>query len=485
MAKTTTVNASPTKQFFVKMLTRDIDLLDAILDLLDNCVDGVIRSIGVRKKHTPKERPYEHFHAKITANENEFIIEDNCGGIPRKVAEKVAFRLGRPTDEELHELGVEISKQGTVGLYGIGMKRAVFKMGRHAVITSENNDDAFNVKIDPDWLESGDWDLPMEEAEPDGEKGTTIRVTKLYKEISHQFSGDTVFLDNLYDTISQLFAVIINKGFTVHLNGKEIKPVSLRLLVSAPAGDKATISPYVFRGNIKGVDVEVVVGFHRDPSKAASPEGEDEESRVAAVKQAGWSVICNDRLVLYGDRSEMTGWGTRPIPYFHPQYNSIAGIVTMRCDDPAMLPLNTTKRGIEVTGGVYLKVLEYMKDGVKRFIDYTNKWKGRMADTAPQFKSAKPVPVAEIPKTVPKNEYSTVGKSRLADDGGSAEEFKPDLELPKKEVTTRRICFTKPVEEIKELAEGLLDDADAEPSSVGEECFDRALALIRKPRKKS
>lgn len=35
--------ASPTKRFFVSMLTRDINLADAILDLLDNCLDGALR----------------------------------------------------------------------------------------------------------------------------------------------------------------------------------------------------------------------------------------------------------------------------------------------------------------------------------------------------------------------------------------------------------------------------------------------------------
>ena len=40
------VDSSPTKEFFVEMLTRDIDLTDAILDLLDNCLDGVLRKQG-------------------------------------------------------------------------------------------------------------------------------------------------------------------------------------------------------------------------------------------------------------------------------------------------------------------------------------------------------------------------------------------------------------------------------------------------------
>lgn len=36
------VDAAPVKSFFVEMLTRDIALDDAILDLLDNCVDGIV-----------------------------------------------------------------------------------------------------------------------------------------------------------------------------------------------------------------------------------------------------------------------------------------------------------------------------------------------------------------------------------------------------------------------------------------------------------
>jgi hypothetical protein len=38
------ISASPVKSFFVSWLTRDISLEDAILDLLDNCVDGILRS---------------------------------------------------------------------------------------------------------------------------------------------------------------------------------------------------------------------------------------------------------------------------------------------------------------------------------------------------------------------------------------------------------------------------------------------------------
>ena len=49
--KYVTVDASPVKSFFVSMLTRDIQLEEAILDLLDNCVDGVLRSKGGSRNH--------------------------------------------------------------------------------------------------------------------------------------------------------------------------------------------------------------------------------------------------------------------------------------------------------------------------------------------------------------------------------------------------------------------------------------------------
>jgi len=44
----TKATANPTKEFFVKMITRDITLEDCILDLIDNSVDGAWRSEGSR-----------------------------------------------------------------------------------------------------------------------------------------------------------------------------------------------------------------------------------------------------------------------------------------------------------------------------------------------------------------------------------------------------------------------------------------------------
>jgi hypothetical protein len=90
-----TVKAYPTKAFFVKMLTRDIPLEDAILDLLDNCVDGILRTKWSNGIPQGIENPYEGYYAEITLDKSKFTIVDNCGGIPRNIAEDYAFRMGK------------------------------------------------------------------------------------------------------------------------------------------------------------------------------------------------------------------------------------------------------------------------------------------------------------------------------------------------------------------------------------------------------
>ena len=86
--------ALPTKQFFVSMLTRDISLADAILDLVDNCLDGA------RRFTETNSVDYSQHWVRITLNSNVFAIEDNCGGIPRDIAKNYAFKMGRESDDQ-------------------------------------------------------------------------------------------------------------------------------------------------------------------------------------------------------------------------------------------------------------------------------------------------------------------------------------------------------------------------------------------------
>ena len=93
MTERASLNGAPTKRFFVSMLPRDIELDDAILDLVDNSVDGAMRR---EKANLKDDQPYEGYHCELRISETEFVVEDNCGGIPDDYLEG-AFRLGRPS----------------------------------------------------------------------------------------------------------------------------------------------------------------------------------------------------------------------------------------------------------------------------------------------------------------------------------------------------------------------------------------------------
>src|ERR1700730_15538084 len=171
MAHMEQILVAPTKRFFVEMFTRDVELDEAILDLLDNSVDGVLRLRGYQ---SDAESPYSGCHAHLKLSDKEFTISDNGGGIPEDIVE-TAFRLGRPFGMK------EERNLPMVGVYGIGMKRAIFKLGRECTVVSRTKESGFSVTFPQSWFTAEDkWEVPIERLPGDAKNpGTTITVKHL------------------------------------------------------------------------------------------------------------------------------------------------------------------------------------------------------------------------------------------------------------------------------------------------------------------
>jgi hypothetical protein len=481
------INASPTKNFFVDMLTRDIDLKDAILDLLDNCVDGIQRSLKAQAKTTSKT-PYQDFWANITLSGESFSIEDNCGGIPLDVAQRYAFRMGRPkeiTDDD---------DVLTIGTYGIGMKRAIFKLGRSAQVFSQTQDESFKVIIEPDWLVSDDtWDLPLEITPHDlGRNGTSLQVSKLREEAAQQLASPS-FHSALAGEIEALYSYIIGKGFEITVNGKVIKPKPLALqwegLKQLGNIQAESVAPYLYTAAEENVEIQLAVGFHR--AMPSADEIEDAESGKRRKRDtAGWTIVCNDRVVVANDKTILTGWGEAGVPRYHPQYISISGIVHFKSTDARKLPLTTTKRGIDASSELYLHVKERMREGLKVFTTYTSKWKQMPQEEKQRSKKAKaetPAAMFELVKTIDERSET---RSPSAKGSGNIwksvapkvkkleveKRYIPNLPSPPPMAQLKRISFNKPIEEVRLIAEFLFDDPDCPPTTVGEACFEEILS---------
>lgn len=453
-----TANAYPAKSFFVKVITRDISLDDCILDLLDNCIDGVERTM---KNGGTKE--YKDFYAEIMLSPDKFTIIDNCGGIPKDIAMDYAFMFGRPDDRAPENIK-------SIGVYGIGMKRAFFKIGSDITVISHNKSDAYKVVIGDDWLNDPKWhNLPITELDQtDHAEGTTIEIQKLNEGIADRFQEGSEFIDDLRLAINRQYARILQKGFKIKVNSVSASPVDIAFKWQPedrlPNG-KERFAPIFWKHTINNVSVMLVAGYYGDfPSEEEVEEGTETKTRS---DRAGWTIICNDRIVLYCDKTSITGWGVE-LPHFHTQYIGFSGVAVFESEDIKALPLTTTKHGVDAGSPVFIRARMKLIDITRKFIDFTNKWKGKNEE-------AKQILNKSVSKSLTETIQIATRIAKKDERRGEGAWFHPTLPAPAKDPTSDiTIRFTKTKGDIELVKKFLFPDpARIKPGVVGSECFDR------------
>ncbi|MDH1700283.1 ATP-binding protein [Comamonas terrigena] len=456
--------AFPAKRFFVEMLTRDIDLEAAILDLLDNCVDGCLRAGPIQP--AVEGKPYAGYFAKITISQDNFKIEDNCGGIEKKLAEDYAFRFGRIDSERDKDIA-------TVGVYGIGMKRAIFKIGTNSKILSNHPNGGFSVTIDKNWMESDiDWTLPMEELPAQIPYGTLIEINTLHPGISNLFGNiSESYAENFSTKLQQSYSYIIEKGFSVYVNDKLIESKHLKTLLDEDAfTENEGIAPYVYKTTYDDVEIKLSFGLY----EKLVDDDDNLTSGTRTKNDAGWTVICNDRVILDNDKSIRTGWGESGVPQYHSQFIALGGYVSFSAKDAGKLPVTTTKRNIDLESPIYSSTKEEMKRALKTFTDFTNWWKSQTKERGQIQKKSSTLDIRTAAEKIPENKWKAVRT------GLQGHRFKPTLPKPPQKRTHARIQFEKPIEEIHAVRDFLLDDSNAIPYDVGVAAFDWALEQAKK-----
>lgn len=244
------LEAGPSKRFFVEMLPRDISLEHAVLDLVDNSVDGAIRT-KIDEIRLNAATPYTGLGCDLMISGEEFSIKDNCGGIPKDRLD-AALKLGR-------EDGSIDNDKPTIGVYGIGMKRSIFKIAADATVTSNSSSGFAKVDYTEAWMnpDNSDWRLTISEDEvQSGDQGVTIMANKLRPNIATTFSSKA-FIDDLMDALSRYYAYIIEKGFSITVNTIRVRA----LPVEFKSDD--VVSPYFYESDTNGVKTTVLVGLFR------------------------------------------------------------------------------------------------------------------------------------------------------------------------------------------------------------------------------
>jgi hypothetical protein len=379
--------AYPTKNFFVKMITRDIALEDSILDLIDNSIDGAWKKEGSRPSGLAEGPDLSHYHVRIEASPLKFTITDNCGGMSLEDAVEYAFSFGRRETDALDDY--------SIGVYGIGMKRAIFKLGASIKISSTYTDGnartSFQVPIEvAEWLEndSPPWDFDIAPSEELAEDGVHISVEKLTSGAASAF-GNPSFLQELKRAIARDYTLHLTNGIQIFLNGERIQgwPIELR-----EGGEFKPIRvEYEDKVDGEPVRVELLAGMAAPPPDSSEPDGDGEIGR-----RSGWYVVCNGRIVLAADKTAVSGWGTDDWPQWHRQYDGFLGLILFSSKKATALPLTTTKRSVDVASEVYRRARPRMREVSKRWISYTGQRKQDL-DQAKELESkTTPVSVQKV-----------------------------------------------------------------------------------------
>lgn len=349
------IDASPTKEFFIHMLTRDVPLSRAIIDLVDNSVDGAQR--------LRKEGRYDGLWIRIEVNADSFAVSDNCGGIPIDIAKNYAFRFGRPKDAA--------DSPGSVGVFGVGMKRTFFKLGRCFSVESRCRTEGFVMNVDVDqWIlgdedAPDDWHFQFDSANKDlaevsnEETGTTIRVTNLYPTVTANFALET-FQTQLWRELSAAHAVSVDKGLAITLNLLPLDHLPQSLFVS-DAIKPAYVEKEYPRMQIDGCEGEPVrVKLYAGVAKREYQEG-------------GWYIFCNGRLVLKADQTYLTVWGeTHGLRRYHGELAFFRGYAFFDSRHSTLLPWTTTKTGVDTDAPIYKVVQREMIEMTKPVISFLN-----------------------------------------------------------------------------------------------------------------
>ncbi len=380
--------AEPSKAFFIDMLTRDIGLSVCILDLIDNSIDSLIAASDLNvSQHliAGTKTQSVKVNIEISFTPARFTITDNCGGISISKAEEQIFLLGNPADE---------TSETRLGVYGIGMKRAFFKIGKSISFMSHTVEEELKIDIDVDaWKKKKEWRFPFTygRAKKSNSGGTTIEVTDLHEVITKQFASKA-FRTLLTEKISRAYALFLKAGAKITVNGETQHPEFPELAESTRL--KAV------RQLVKEDGVEILIIAGLSPSGDKTPRG--------------WYVFCNGRMVLDGDKTHRTGWNVDSHPTFHSKYNHFLGYVYFRSKDGQKLPWTTTKDDVDQESPIYQRALAEMWILSRSILDFLNALYPEVKEEGEAehalFESAKAISPQAIAKRPNANFQATVKK---------------------------------------------------------------------------
>ncbi|XZW37109.1 ATP-binding protein [Acinetobacter baumannii] len=335
----------PAKEYLVNGMTKDVTIEECIFDLIDNSIDAY-------PDHTGEiVSDYKQYTINLKIQRNLFSINDTGKGICLHLLKTDTLRFGTKTNHHTT----------SIGYYGIGLNRAIFKLGRKINLVTETASERSSLFLDVSkFLQDNDtWLLPIETQALTKKTGTFIEIKDLNKEVNDNF-GDNDWISEFKNDISLRYSEFIKKNLIIILNDKPIPKVN-------PEIKKISDFKYI-KNEYSYNNIKIIIEGGQSSQHSFTYEKSYDKDKNATLKESGWFVYCNDRAVKLFDKSSDTGWDAKQ----HTQHAGFIGKVYF-IGNAGILPWNTSKTDVDLNNEIYKNALEKMRALFKSWTKHTSK----------------------------------------------------------------------------------------------------------------
>jgi hypothetical protein len=355
--------------FFAETLTTDVELRDALYDLIDNAIDAarnqIVSNDNYKRDKFGLPSNYSEFKVFITFSKNEIVISDNCFGIDSETVEGRVFYTGEKSN---HKYGI--------GHYGIGLKRALLKVGKLFHFETDDGCHFYEADFSSDIL-SGDKQNRLtakKRLSRGGRPGTSFKVSELKIDTVNQVSSREWWNETI-ELLSLRYSIFVRKGFEIIIKNKCLEPEDEKKIVAALPeirsprffDAKNEIGGQELQENFKGVSVFYRVGLHskyRFLGESGSDKNKTPRENGRYTKEFGIYFVCNDRVIVGPTFEDKYGFTET----YHSEYGGFLCYVFLVSENPANLPWNTAKTELKVHSPLFIATKKEIKPLVKGYI---------------------------------------------------------------------------------------------------------------------
>jgi hypothetical protein len=315
------------RQYVFDILTSDISVADCILDLIDNSIDAARRDIFKKAGKAGLPDSYSGYEINVKIAHNKIEITDNCLGIDPNLLANTTFRAGARHIQNF-----------SIGIYGVGLIRAFWKLGNRGTLTTDTGETAYKISFSKRQIEASEnQKLPASPIKSTGKKKNHFVISEITEDTKIDLR-DTEWIKLFKEKVQCVFGLCIRKGLKIKIEGSLIPEFGPRIREDIPQlkGGRSFVTK-------EGVDVHIEYGAHEkyrfkdEPGWSAPKNGE-------LTPEFGWYVVCNDRIVLVADLSLRVGWSQ----VWHSEYNGFIGWVYFTSKDAKLLPWDSSKTDISL-----------------------------------------------------------------------------------------------------------------------------------------